>query len=39
MSKTVLVVDDDEWIRNVLKIVLESEGYEACPAPRGRGRA
>ena len=35
MNKTVLVVDDDEWIRNVLKIVLESEGYEVALASDG----
>jgi two-component system, chemotaxis family, chemotaxis protein CheY len=35
MTKTMLVVDDDEWIRNVLKIVLESEGYEVALASDG----
>ena len=35
MSKRVLVVDDDEGIRDVLATVLEDEGYDVCTAADG----
>jgi CheY-like chemotaxis protein len=35
-SRTVLVVDDDEGIRDVLEIVLEEAGYRVVSASNGR---
>ena len=36
MSKRVLVVDDDPLIRNLVKAMLESEGYEVSLAEDGQ---
>src|SRR4051794_13023576 len=35
VSRTVLVVDDDTWIRDVLEMALESAGYEVILAQDG----
>lgn len=32
----VLVVEDDLWVRDMLREVLENEGYEVTPAANGR---
>jgi len=34
--KHILVVDDDESIRNLLKVILEREGYEVSAAADGK---
>jgi CheY-like chemotaxis protein len=35
-SKTVLVVEDDPTLRDLIATVLESEGFEAVPVPDGK---
>lgn len=35
-SKTVLVVEDDPWIRSLMADLLTGEGYEVVQAPDGR---
>ena len=34
-GKTVLIVDDDHWIRDLLQMALEAEGYEVAVAEDG----
>ena len=35
LKKRILVIDDDEDILNILKIILEDEGYEVIPLNTG----
>jgi CheY-like chemotaxis protein len=36
MAKTVLIIEDDEYIRSALEEVLLAEGYNTCTARNGR---
>ena len=36
MMNKILVVEDDKDINNLLKIILESNGYEVCQAYSGK---
>jgi signal transduction histidine kinase len=34
---TILVVDDEEWVRDACEIILDKEGYRVVVAPDGKG--
>jgi two-component system, OmpR family, response regulator len=36
MAKTILVVDDEEYIRDLIKVLLESEGFVVVEAASGK---
>jgi CheY-like chemotaxis protein len=36
MKTDILLIEDDDSIRDVLKLILETEGFQVTPAPNGK---